>query len=304
MDVTQTPARTLPAAREIAQEPSQILTPRAPWRKQWMTDALVYGTLVLLAILFSIPFAWLILASLKPSSEVFGENLLPSEIAWENYQNVFSYAPVGRWLLNTMIVSALAVVSVVISSTIVAYGFARLRFRGRGVLFSVLIASYMLPAAVTLIPTFLIWNELGLVGTYYPLWAGNLFGSAFYIFMLRQFFRSIPQDLIDAARLDGAGYFRILFGVLVPLLKPALTAVAVFEFQAKWNDFMAPLIYLNERKEFTLALGLASFKTDYDTQWGLWMAASVLLTLPMVALFFAAQKFFMEGLSSTTGLQR
>jgi multiple sugar transport system permease protein len=269
-----------------------------------MSDALVYAALTILAVLFSQPFACLVVSSLKPSSEIFGPDLLPSDVAWENYRNVFSYAPVARWLLNTVLVSGLAVVSVLISSTVVAYGFARLHFRGRSFLFGLLIASYMLPSAVTLIPTFLIWNELGMVGTFYPLWAGNLFGSAFYIFMLRQFFRSIPQDLIDSARLDGAGYFRILVGILVPLLKPALTAVAVFEFQAKWNDFLGPLIYLNERDEFTLALGLASFKTDYDTQWGLWMAASVILTIPMVVLFFLAQKFFMEGLASTTGLQR
>lgn len=304
MAVTPTTVRPMSVPRDTAQEPTQIRTPRAPWRKPWMTEALVYLALIVLAIMFSIPFAWLILSSLKPSSEVFGPDLLPSEIAWENYQNVFSYAPVGRWLWNTILVSTLAVVSVLFSSTLVAYGFARLRFRGRGVLFGVLIASYMLPTAITLVPTFLIWNKLGLVGTFYPLWAGNLFGSAFYIFMLRQFFRSIPQDLIDSARLDGAGYFRILFGILVPLLKPALSAVAVFEFQAKWNDFMIPLIYLNQRNDFTLALGLASFKSDYDTQWGLWMAASVILTIPMVVLFFAAQKIFMEGISSTTGLQR
>jgi multiple sugar transport system permease protein len=160
----------------------------------------------------------------------------------------------------------------------------------------------MVPSAVTMVPTFIIWNELHLVGTFYPLWANNLFGSAFYIFMLRQFLFTIPQDLVDAARVDGASYLRIFAGIMLPLIKPALAAVAVFEFQAKWNDFMAPLIYLNKVSMYTMSLGLASFKSDYETQWALWMAASVIFTVPMVALFFVAQRYFIEGIA-TTGLK-
>jgi len=190
----------------------------------------------------------------------------------------------------------------VFSSALVAYGFARLRFRGRRVLFALVIGTYMIPTAVTMVPTFLIWNELGAVGTYYPLWAGNLFGSAFYIFMLRQFFLTIPQDLVDAARVDGAGDFRIFAGVLLPLLKPAMAAVAIFEFQAKWNDFMPPLIYLNKPAMYTMALGLGSFKSEYETQWALWMAASVIFTVPMILLFFLAQRFFIEGIA-TSGIK-
>jgi multiple sugar transport system permease protein len=155
------------------------------------------------------------------------------------------------------------------------------------------------PAAATMVPTFLIWNELNLVGTFFPLWAGNLFGSAFYIFMLRQFLLSIPQDLVDAARVDGASYMRIFWSIMLPLIKPALIAVGIFEFQAKWNDFMTPLIYLNDPDMYTMSLGLGLFKSDYETQWALWMAASVIFTLPMVALFFLAQRFFVEGISAT-----
>ncbi|HEV2527668.1 MAG TPA: carbohydrate ABC transporter permease [Thermomicrobiales bacterium] len=264
---------------------------------------LLYGLLSALAALFMAPFAWLILSSLKPSSEVFSGNLLPTEPTLDNYRNVFTYAPVLRWLGNTLLVTVLSVILVVCSSVVVAYGFARLRFRGRGVLFAVLLASYMLPGAVTMIPTFLIWNELGLVGTFFPLFLGNIFGSSFYIFMLRQFFISLPQDLIDAGRLDGAGYFRILVGILLPLLRPAIVAIAVFEFQAKWDDFLIPLIYLNQRSDFTLSLGLASFKADFDMDWGLLMAASVLMTIPMIILFFAAQKLFIQGLSASTGIK-
>jgi multiple sugar transport system permease protein len=146
-----------------------------------------------------------------------------------------------------------------------------------------------------MVPTFLIWNKLGAVNTFFPLWASNIFGSAFYIFMLRQFLFTIPQDFVDAARVDGAGYFRIYWNIMLPLITPALAAVAVFEFQAKWNDFMTPLIYLNDPNKYTMSLGLASFKTDFEMQWALWMAASVIFTIPMVILFFIAQRFFIEG---------
>lgn len=291
---------TVAARRDDAVD---VPAPQPVHRRPAPVNALLYALLVLLSIIFISPFIWLVLASLKPSNEVFSDSLLPSSFTLENYANVFRYAPIGQWLFNTVLISTLSVVLVVSSSVVVAYGFARLRFRGRGVLFGVLLASYMLPSAVTLIPTFLIWNELGLVGTFFPLFLGNLFGSSFYIFMLRQFFKNIPQDLMDAARLDGAGYFRVLVGVLLPLLRPALVAIAVFEFQAKWDDFLIPLIYLNDRDTFTLSLGLASFKADYDMDWGLLMAASVMMTIPMIILFFAAQKLFIQGLSASTGIK-
>ena len=286
--------------RDVATE---VTAPEPSRRRAAPVSALLYVLLVLLSVVFISPFVWLVLSSLKPSNEIFSGSLWPSHMTWDNYAHVFQYAPVGRWLLNTILISTLSVVLVIFSSLVVAYGFARLRFRGRGVLFGVLLASYMLPGAVTLIPTFLIWNKLGLVGTFFPLFLGNLFGSSFYIFMLRQFFKNIPQDLMDAARLDGAGYFRVLFGVLLPLLKPALVAIGVFEFQAKWDDFLVPLIYLNKRSDFTLSLGLASFKADYDMDWGLLMAASVMMTIPMIVLFFAAQKLFIQGLSASTGIK-
>ncbi len=266
---------------------------RAP--KDWW----LYPALAFLAILFLIPFAWLVLTSLKPTSELFSGNLLPTRFTLEHYQDVLANSPVVRWFGNTLLVSALAVISVVFSSALVAYGFARLRFRGRNVLFGLVIATYMLPVGVTLIPTFLIWNQLNAVGTFFPLWAGNLFGSAFYIFMLRQFLLTIPQDLADAARVDGAGYMRIFWDVMLPLIRPALVAVAIFEFQAKWNDLITPLIYLNRPAMYTMALGLTSFKTEFEMQWGVWMAASVIFTLPMIVLFFFAQRFFVEGIAMT-----
>jgi multiple sugar transport system permease protein len=262
----------------------------------------LYAALMLLSAIFSVPFLWLVMTSLKPPADVFDGRWIPTSFHAENYTDVFRYAPVKTWLWNSIYVAVLATVTVTLSSALIAYGFARLRFRGRNQLFALVIGTYMIPSAVTMVPTFLIWNELGQVGTFVPLWANNIFGSAFYIFMLRQFLLKIPQDLVDAARVDGASYFRIFRSIMLPLIKPALAVVAVFEFQAKWNDFMVPLIYLNKPSMYTMSLGLASFKTDYETQWALWMAASVIFTLPMVALFFIAQRFFIEG-ASTSGIK-
>jgi len=259
----------------------------------------VYLALIALSALFSIPFVWLVLTSLKPESQVFAPGLIPHPVATKNYADVFRYAPVLTWLRNSLIVSTLAVVSVLLSSALVAYGFARLRFPGRAQLFALVIGTYLLPGAATMVPTFLVWNTLHAVNTWFPLWAGNLFGSAFYIFLLRQFLLNIPQDIVEAARIDGASYFTIFWRIMLPLIKPALITVAIFEFVAKWNDFITPLIYLNRQDLYTMSLGLATFKTEFETQWALWMAASVILTLPMVVLFFLAQRFFIEGIATT-----
>lgn len=282
-------------------------TPRPRRLRDWSGASipgqiLLYTALTGLSILFSVPFLWLVLTSLKPPADVFDGAWIPQTMTIENYEAVFRYAPVTTWLKNSFFVAILGVVTVLFSSSLVAYGFARLRFRGRRQLFALVLATYMVPSAITMVPTFLIWNELNLVGTFFPLWAGNLFGSAFYIFMLRQFFLTIPQDLVDAARIDGASYLRIFASIMLPLMKPALAAVAVFEFQAKWNDFLVPLIYLNKPSMYTMSLGLGLFRSEYETQWALLMAASVIFTVPMVILFFIAQRFFIEGIV-TSGLK-
>jgi multiple sugar transport system permease protein len=265
-------------------------------------DILLGTLMVLLALAFIFPFVWLIMTSFKPPAEVFSDEFFPSRWTTENYEQVFTQVPMWRWMGNTLLVAVLGVISVVLSSSLVAFGFARLRFKGRNALFALVIGTYLLPGSITMIPTFLIWNELGLVNTLYPLWAGNLFGSAFYIFMLRQFMLTIPQDLVDAARLDGASYFRIYWAIMLPLVRPAIVAVAIFEFNAKWNDFMGPLIYLNNPDRYTLALGLQSLKSNFQelgTQWSLLLTASVIFTIPMVIVFFLFQRYFMEGLAHT-----
>jgi multiple sugar transport system permease protein len=290
------PSMAIPAGLAEARQ-------RRPQRRlPSLSNVAIYGGLTVLAIIFCAPFVWLVLTSLKPADEIFAGTWLPSEWRWENYADVFDSAPVLRWMWNTLVITVLAVVAVLMSSSLVAYGFARVRFRGRGMLFALVMGTYLLPGAVTMIPTFLIWNELGLVNTFWPLWAGNLFGSAFYIFMLRQFMLTIPQDLVDSARIDGAGFLRIYWTLMLPLLKPALVAVAIFEANAKWDDFMGPLIYLNSPDNYTLALGLGNLKAQAEalgTLWSLLMTASVVFTIPMMVLFFMFQRYFMEGVTHT-----
>lgn len=289
----------LATAERSAVAPRRAIGATAARRPFHASDIAVYLALFGLSLLFTVPFLWLVLTSLRPPERVFDPGFFPSTIHWQNYRDVFRYAEVGTWFRNSLIISLLAVVSVVLSSSLIAYGFARLRFRGRSQLFALVVATQLLPGAATMVPTYLIWNQLGAVNTWFPLWAGNLFGSAFYIFMLRQFLMTVPQELVEAARLDGASYFGIYWRIMLPLIKPSLVAVAVLEFQAKWNDFIGPLIYLNRKELYPMALGLQSFKTEFETQWALLMAASVIFTIPMIVLFFLFQRYFIEGIATT-----
>ena len=286
---------TIDGSKEAAAAPP-------PKHKRTVSIPVLVG-LIGLSVLFILPFLWLIAASLKVRSEVFGPELLPDPVAWENYSEVWNVAPMLRWFFNSVLVGVLASVSVVISSALVAFGFAYFRFPGRGPLFSLVLATMMLPGAVTMIPTFLIWDYLGWTNTQVPLWAHNLFGSAFYVFMLRQFFLTIPRDLFDAARVDGASYLQVWWKIAMPLTKPALIVVALFEFKASWTDLMRPLIYLNDQAQFTLPLGLKTLLDQFGAHgiqaWELVMAASVISTVPMILLFFLGQRHFIEGVATT-----
>jgi multiple sugar transport system permease protein len=268
--------------------------------------ALLYATLVAFTVLFISPFAWLVSNSLKDNAHAFDEHWIPQpRIEWENYVRIFQEVPLALMARNSIIVTVLGVLAVLVSSSMVAYGLARLHFPGRRLVFLAVLGTMLLPAAVTMVPVYLIWKRLGLVNTLYPLWLGNLFGSSFYIFMLRQFLLGIPQDIIEAARVDGASYYRIYWRIMLPLIRPALLAVAIFEFQAKWNDFMGPLIYIQRPELRTLPLGLQIFVQHLgygQFRWELLFAASVLVTLPMMIIFFLAQKQFIQGIA-TTGLK-
>lgn len=277
---------------------------RPAWGRRWGPGRVaVVVALVALTGVFVYPFVWLVSASLKPQGEVFDNRIIPLTPTLENYVNVWAEAPMLLWLGNTVLVTVLAAVTVTVSSAMVAWGFAYFRFPGRGPLFGLVLATMMLPGAVTMIPTFLIWNSLGQVNTLTPLWAGNLFGSAFYIFLLRQFFLGLPRELFEAAKLDGAGNWAIFRRIAMPLTKPALVVTLLFEFQAAWTDLMRPLIYLRDSDKFTIPRGLKSLLDQFgfggNWHWEIIVTASVITTVPMIILFFLGQRHFVEGIATT-----
>ena len=268
-----------------------------------------YSATVVLALIFLLPFFWTVSSSLKEVSElyVFPPSWLPVKAQWVNYVTVWQEAPFGRWLWNSTFVAILSVFGTALSASLVGYSFARFRYPARDAIFMITLSTMMLPVEVTLIPTYLLFNKLDWLDTYKPLiiphWLG---GGAFNIFLMRQFFLSIPRELDDAARMDGAGSFRIYWRILLPLCRPALATMAVISFIANWNAFMGPLIYLISTDKFTVAVGLRHFQTlaggESEPTEHLLMAASVLVAAPCIVLFFFAQRHFVRGIV-TTGIK-
>lgn len=305
MTAVDTPSPRLDPDTRAAQADSVLGERPAPAREVRNTALrwLLYLVLSAITLVFIYPFVWLLSASFKPRGEVFDNKLIPETFTFQNYIAVWQEAPMALWLGNTLLVTVLATLAVTISSAMVAWGFAHFRFRGRNLLFGVVLATMMLPGAVTMIPTFLIWDSLGQVGTLTPLWAGNLFGSAFYIFLLRQFFLGLPNDLFDAAKLDGANEWQIFTRIALPLTKPALIVTALFEFQAAWTDLMRPLIYLRDSDTFTVPRGLKSLLDQFgfggEYHWEIIVTASVITTVPMIILFFLGQRHFVQGIATT-----
>ncbi len=269
-----------------------------------MRRAAAYLTLVSLAALFLLPFLWMLATSLKADAQLFASppRWIPAPAKWSNYAAALGAFPFLRYLGNTLLVGSLTVIGTVMSCAVAAYGFARLRWRGRDALFFLMLASLMLPTQVTLLPTFLLFRWLGWTDSYAPLVVPAFFGHAFSIFLLRQFFLTIPNELSDAARLDGCGEWSIFARVIAPLARPALATVALFAFTGAWMDFLGPLVYLSDDNKYTLALGLFSFLGRHQQQWNLLMAAATVMTLPMVLLFLIAQRAFIEGIA-TTGMK-
>lgn len=256
---------------------------------------------VALAILFLLPLFWMISSSLKPNWQVLETppRWLPDPVRWENYPEALTYVPFGRYALNTLFLAVATILGHILSCTVVAYGFARLRAPGKNLLFAVLLATLMLPYPATMVPLYIGFNALGWVNTFRPLIVPAFFGDAFYIFLLRQFLLTVPPDLEDAARIDGAGTLQIIWHVLLPVIRPALATVAVFTFQNTWNDFLKPLIYLHDQSRYTISLGLSFFRSSYDVRWSYLMAASLVTMLPVIVVFFIAQKSFVEGIALT-----
>lgn len=252
------------------------------------------------SVCFAIPLLWMLSSALKENREIFTIPVqwLPAAFQWGNFAKVLSYEgfPFLRFFFNSLFYAVLVTVGTVLSCALVGYGFARLRFPGRNVLFAITLATMMVPYVVTFIPTFLLFKQLGVLGTYIPLIAPAFFAEAFFIFLMRQFFRGLPRELDDAARVDGAGEFRIFWQIMLPLVKPALVVMAVFTFVWTWHEFFRPLIYLSDPDQFPLSLGLFSFQGRRLTEWHLMMAAATLMTAPLVLLFAAAQKYFVQGM--------
>lgn len=254
------------------------------------------------AVIIMIPLLWTVCMALKPDSEVFSLNFFPTEIHFENFARAITSIPFFLYLRNTLIILIPVMVGTLFSSAVVAYGFSRFNFKGKRVWFLILLATMMLPGQITMIPQYLIFRAMGWVDTFLPLIVPSFFGGgAFNIFLLRQYMSGIPKDFDEAARMDGAGPFKVFLRIIMPMCKPVLTAVAIFTFMGVWNDFNGPLIYLYDSKKFTLSLGLSFFKGLYTSQWNLLMAATLLVMLPILILFFIAQQYIIDGISISAG---
>ncbi|HCM28765.1 MAG: sugar ABC transporter ATP-binding protein [Treponema sp. GWB1_62_6] len=260
---------------------------------------LTYGALCVGAAACLLPFLWQLRSSVMTMQEIFSypPKWLPETPQWQNYRETFKVIPFGRYYINTIFLVVMNIIGAVISNTIIAFSLARLRFRGRSLMFALSIGTLMIPTSVTLIPTFIEWNWLGGLGTFLPLFVPAFFGNAFFIFMLVQFFRTIPFEFDEAAVVDGASYPRIIVSIILPMAKPVIAVLVIFTFLNTWNDFMGPLLYLNDSKMFTLALGLKSLLSGYNSYWHILMAAATMVVAPLIAVFFIAQKFFIEGLT-------
>ena len=265
------------------------------------SNILGHVILILLGVIFFAPFAFMVSTSLKADTQVFSSTIqwIPHPIMWSNYPKALAYFPFWTYLGNTLMLCAWNVVGTVFSAALPAYAFSRLKWKGRDALFFVMIATIMLPSQVTLMPVFLMFRSLGWTGTFLPLIVPSFFGGAFYIFLLRQFFLGIPQELSDAARIDGCNEWGILWKIVLPLAKPALATIALFSFMGTWTDFQGPLIYLHDEKLYTLAIGLNSFLGRHGGEWNLLMAASTVVTVPLIVIFFFAQRTFVQGIALT-----
>ena len=286
-----------------ARAPATVVRRRPPpqvRRRRFLLAVAQHSLLIVAAIAFLAPFVFITLTALMTTNQALSADLWPHPFRFRNFIDVFTTAPLWRWTLNTMLYSCLATIGVIVSSVPVAYALARIRWRGRNAAFVIVLIALMLPPQVSVVPLYVMWAKLHLVGTLWPLIIPNWFGDAFSIFLLRQFFLTIPEDYLDAARVDGCGELRILFTVVTRLAKPAIAAVALFSFLYTFNDFFLPLLYVGETSHnWVLSIGLAQFRSLHQVQWNLTMAATLLVMLPVIILFFLAQRAFVEGVTLT-----
>ncbi|HZU60487.1 MAG TPA: carbohydrate ABC transporter permease [Solirubrobacteraceae bacterium] len=288
------------AGVELRPVPARRAVPWSIRRRRLLVAVADHSVLIVLAIMFLAPFVFMVLTALMTNAQSLTANFWPHPFRFHNLVQVFDQAPMLRYAGNTFLYASLATLGLVISSVPVAYALACLRWRGRNLVFIGVLIAMMLPPQVTVIPVYVLFAHMHLVGTIWPLIIPNWFGDAFSIFLLRQFFLTIPTDYLDAARIDGCGEFRIMLQVIVRLAKPAIAAVALFSFLLCWNDFWGPLLYtLPNPAHWTLSVGLAQFRNIYEVNWNLVMAGTLVFMAPVIVLFFFAQKAFVQGITLT-----
>jgi multiple sugar transport system permease protein len=292
------------AANQIlqpAQLKPQVESRMLTFSKKKVMNFGVFIILLLGSLIFLLPLFWALSSSLKSDYQIleFPPRWIPDPIRWSNYPEALTYVPFARYALNTLTIAVGAIFGNILSCTLVAYGFARLRAPGKNVLFILMLSTMMLVEPVRIIPMYIEFNALGWIDTFLPMIVPAFFGSPFYIFLLRQFFMNIPKELEDAALIDGANRLQILWRVILPVSKPALAAIAIFNFQGVWNDFLYPLVFLHKNTNYTVALGLNFFRSSYNVHWGYLMAASIAALVPMVIVFFFFQRYFIEGITFT-----
>jgi multiple sugar transport system permease protein len=294
-----------PSSPNIPASPRAVPTTMGASRTAfWNGDStwrlFIWIILVIGAILMALPFVWLVISSLKYENDIFQypPQWIPNPVRLENYSDALTYKPFNIYLINTMIIAMLNMIAIIGTASLCAYGFARIKFPGRDFWFAIVLSTMMVPYFVLMIPQFVIFSRLGWIDTFLPLTVPFFFGGgAFNIFLLRQFFRTLPMELSDAARIDGCSDFGIYWRIIMPLAKPALATVAIFTLLFSWNDFIGPLLYLSSPEKFTVALGLATFRSIMRTRWDLLMAAATAMILPIVLLFFFAQRYFIQGIA-------
>jgi multiple sugar transport system permease protein len=268
-----------------------------------ITNAVRYLILLPLVVIFIFPFIWMVLTSLKTPAQINSVSpvWIPLPPQWNNYAAALrEYLPFGRPVLNTLAVASLTIVGTLVFSSLVAYGFAKMEFPGRNLLFGILLSTMMIPFMVRLIPLFIIYRQLGWLDTLYPLWVPAFFGTPFYIFFMRQFFRTIPDDLIDSARIDGCSEFGIWWRIMLPLSTPMLIVVAIFAFQGSWNEFLAPLLFISDQAQYTLMMAVWFIVSSENTKpWHHLMAVSTLMVMPMIIVFFFSQQRIVQGITIT-----
>ncbi len=275
--------------------------PKSVRRQQAVGRWVAFVAVVLATLFFAFPLYWMVVTALKGDAEIFQSppSLFPHQVVWDNFPRALGQIPFLAYVKNSLVYAIVSAIGAAVSASIVAYGFAKVKWPGREVVFFLVLITMLLPFQVTMIPTYLIFRSIGWTGTLLPLIVPAFLGNAYFIFLMRQFIRTLPDELSDSARIDGCNEFRVFWSIILPLIKPALAVVFLNQFLGAWKDFLGPLLYLNDPSQYTLSLGLQQFQSANGQEWALLMACAVVFTIPLFVLFFFTQRYFVEGVTFT-----